>query len=67
MLGRKFDTMESFFNKPIKSNELGIFKVKNYSKIICIWNIEDVVTKYMILKTNHLNCMVAYPIIHFNI
>ncbi|KAL5246112.1 hypothetical protein ACI65C_013520 [Semiaphis heraclei] len=64
LLGRQFEKMSSFFSKPLKSEKLGIYKVEKFSKQIKIWNIEDVVTKYMILTINDLN--VAYPIIHFN-
>lgn len=66
LLGKKFERMESFFTKPIKSERLGIFKVNNFSKQLSVWNIDDVITKYMILKAHDLNCMIAYPIIHFN-
>jgi len=64
LLGRQFEKIGSFFSKPLKSEKLGIYKVEKFSKQIRIWNIEDVVTKYMILTINDLN--VAYPIIHFN-
>jgi len=66
LLGKKIERMDSFFTKPIKSEKLGIFKVNNFSKKLSIWNIDDVITKYMILKAHDLNCMIAYPIIHFN-
>lgn len=56
----------AFFTKPIKSEKLGIFKVNHFSKQLSVWNIDDVITKYMILKAHDLNCMIAYPIIHFN-
>lgn len=66
LLGKKIERMESFFTKPLKSEKLGIFKVNNFSKQLSVWNIDDVITKYMILKSHDLNCMIAYPIIHFN-
>jgi len=66
LLGKKIERMDNFFTKPIKSEKLGIFKVNHFSKQLSVWNIDDVITKYMILKAHDLNCMIAYPIIHFN-
>lgn len=66
LLGKKIERMDNIFTKPIKSERLVIFKVNNFSKQLSVWNINDVITKYMILKAHDLNCMIAYPIIHFN-
>ncbi|CAI6377752.1 unnamed protein product [Macrosiphum euphorbiae] len=66
LLGRQFLKLECFFKEPIKSNTMGIYKVSDFSKTICIWNIEDVMTKYMILSPDNIDIMVAYPVIHFN-
>lgn len=66
ILGRKFNKLERFFEKPIKSDEIGIYKVSNFSKSISIYKIEDIFTKYMVLTTHDLDFSVALPIIHFN-
>jgi len=65
-LGRQFLKLECFFKEPIKSNTIGIYKVSDFSKTISMWNIEDVMTKYMILSPDNIDLMVAYPVIHFN-
>jgi len=66
ILGRQFNKLERLFEKPIKSDKLGIYKVSHFSKTICKYNIEDIFTKYVILTTNDLEFDVAIPIIHFN-
>lgn len=65
VLGRKFQNLEKFFDKPIKSEQIGIYKVSDFSKQMYIWKIENIMIKYLILSTEDLNFKVAYPIIHF--
>lgn len=64
ILGRKFETLECFFKKPIESSDIGVYKVSNFSKKIEMWNIEDIKTKYAVLIIDE-NLSVAIPIIHF--
>jgi len=65
ILGRKFETVECFFQKPIKSSDIGVYKISNYSKKIEMWNICDIKVKYAVLPIDE-NMSVATPIIHFN-
>jgi len=64
VLGRKFENLENFFNYPLESSKLGIYKVNNFSKVISVWNICQITTKY-IVSTTDLGFTVAIPIIHF--
>jgi len=66
LLGRQFEKIERFFERPIKSDQIGIYKLSDFSKTICSYNIEDVKTKYMVLTAEDLDFIVAFPIIHFN-
>lgn len=66
LLGRQFEKIERFFEKPIRSDQIGIYKLNNFSKTICSYHIEDVKTKYMVLTAEDLDFVVAFPIIHFN-
>lgn len=65
VLGRKFQKLENFFDKPIKSEQIGVYKVSDFSKQMYVWKIENIMMKYLILSTEDLNFKVAYPIIHF--
>lgn len=65
VLGRKFKNLENFFDKPIKSEQIGVYKVSDFSKQMYVWKIENIMMKYLILSTEDLNFKVAYPIIHF--
>lgn len=64
MLGRKFETLENFFNHPLESSKLGIYKVNSFSKVISVWNICEISTKYIVSTTDQ-GFTVAIPIIHF--
>lgn len=68
LLGRQFEILECFFKKkPIKSSDIRIYKISNFSKKIKIWNINDITTKYMVLQLfTDENLTVAILIIHFN-
>lgn len=65
ILGRKFETIECFFQKPIKSSKIGVYKISNFSKTVEMWNISDIKVKYAVLPIDE-NYSVATPIIHFN-
>lgn len=65
ILGRKFETVECFFKKPIKSSDIGVYKISNYSKKVEMWNIGDLKVKYAVLPIDE-NVSVGTPIIHFN-
>jgi len=65
ILGRKFEAVECFFQKPIKSSDIGVYKISNCSKKIEMWNICDIKVKYAVLPIDE-NISVATPIIHFN-
>ncbi|CAI6361869.1 unnamed protein product [Macrosiphum euphorbiae] len=64
VLGRKFETLENFFNHPLESSKLGIYKVNGFSKVISVWNICEITTKYIVSTTDQ-GFTVAIPIIHF--
>lgn len=66
LLGRQFEKIERFFERPLKSDQIGIYKLNNFSKTICSYHIEDVKIKYMVLTAEDLDFVVAFPIIHFN-
>lgn len=65
VLGRQFETLQNFFEHPLNSSTLGIYKVNNFSKIICVWNIFNITTKYIVSTTDE-RFTVTLPIIHFN-
>jgi len=65
VLDRKFQNLENIFDKPIKSEQIGVYKISNFSKQMYIWYIENIMMKYIILSTEDLNFKVAYPIINF--
>lgn len=66
LLCREFKKIDNLFDRPLKSERIGIYKVSEFSKQICVCFIEDIITKYMILSTTDLDFKLAYPIIHFN-
>lgn len=66
ILGRKFETLKCFFNKPIKSSEINIYQISDFSKKIEIWSIDDITSKYMVIPVDQFLKTVAIPIIHFN-
>lgn len=61
-----FNTIDSFFVKPINSLTLGIAVVSNLSNIYMTINIQEIkLNKYMILNDSN-NVKIAIPILHSN-
>jgi len=65
VLGRQFETLDNFFEHPLNSSTLGIYKVNNFSKKISVWNILNITTKYIVTTTDE-GFAVALSIIYFN-
>jgi len=64
VIGRKFELLENMFEKPVESCKLGIYKISHFSKVLCVWDIDDIITKYVVSTTDQ-SVTVAIPIIHF--
>jgi len=64
LLGRQFEKIERFFERPLKSDQIGIYKLNNFSKTICSYHIEDVKTKYMVLTAEDLDFVVITYILY---
>lgn len=62
LIGRKFKEKTDFYVQPIKSSHLGIFSVKNLSKNLMCWNVNDVKKKVMILS--YKNEQIVVPLLH---
>lgn len=64
IVGRQFNVLENMLENPIESCKLGIYKISNFSKSLCSWEINYITTKYIVSSIDH-NYTVAIPIIHF--
>lgn len=64
VIGRKFEVLENMFEEPVESCKLGIYKISNFSKVLFVWDINDIITKYVVSTTDQ-SVTVAIPIIHF--
>jgi len=62
LIGRKFESKELFYDKPIQSSYFGIYTVKNLSKNLSAWNISDIQRKVMLLSMNSIS--IAIPLLH---
>lgn len=62
LIGRKFESKELFYDKPIQSSYFGIYTVKNLSKNLSTWNINDIQRKVMLLSMNSIS--IAIPLLH---
>lgn len=58
-----FDKKNGLFIKPIKSEELDIYVVKNLSNNFHKFNIKDIKKKMILLPSNN-NDLIVLPIIH---
>ncbi|KAF0749985.1 Uncharacterized protein FWK35_00027513, partial [Aphis craccivora] len=65
ILGRKFEAVECFFQKPIKSSDIGVYKISNCSKKIEMWNICDIKVKYAVLPIDENISRKMWAIVHF--
>jgi len=61
---QKFAITEAFFRKPLKSSDIGIYKVGKLSKHIEICMISDIQRKYALLPYHASRKYVAVPINH---
>ncbi|KAF0752222.1 Uncharacterized protein FWK35_00011549 [Aphis craccivora] len=52
LIGRKFESKELFYDKSIQSSYFGIYTVKNVSKNLSTWTINDIQRKVMLLSMN---------------
>lgn len=64
ILGRKFEVLENMFEKRVESYKLRIYKIIYFSKVLCVWDINAIITKYVVSTTDQ-GVIVAIPIIHF--
>jgi len=62
---QKFASMKAFFRKPLKSSDIGIFKVSKLSKHMEICMISDIQRKYALFPYRASGKYVAVPINHF--
>jgi len=62
LIGRKFESKELFYDKPIQSSYFGIYTVKNLSKNLSTWTINDIQRKVMLLSMNSIS--IAIPLLH---
>lgn len=62
LIGRKFESKELFYDKPIQSSYFGIYTVKNLSKNMSTWTINDIQRKVMLLSMNSIS--IAIPLLH---
>jgi len=61
---QKFASMKAFFSKPLKSSDIGIYKVSKLSKHMEICMISDIQRKYALLPYRASRKYVAVPINH---
>jgi len=61
---QKFASMKAFFSKPLKSSDIGIYKVSKLSKHMEICMIADIQRKYALLPYRASRKYVAVPINH---
>lgn len=61
-----FTIKESLYKNPIKSTKFGIFVVKKLSTDFQIYNIDQIVKKYIVISSygNISNYNIAIPILH---
>lgn len=62
LIGKKFDSMQNFYDEPIKSSNFGIYIVNNLSNTLQAWQISDIKKKVMIF--NFENKSIAVPFLH---
>jgi len=55
LIGRKFESKELFYDKSIQSSYFGIYTVKNVSKNLSTWTINDIQRKVMLLSMNSIS------------
>lgn len=60
-----FTKKEPFYQKPIKSNKLSVFIVKELSDTFVLYNVDDIITKYIVFPCNGKNSnSIAIPVVH---
>lgn len=62
IIGKVFDTILPYFNKPADSSLFSIFSVKNLSNSLKYWKLTDIKKKMMVIL--HADEMIAMPLIH---
>lgn len=62
LIGKKFDSMQNFYDEPIKSSNFGIYIVNNLSNTLQAWQISDIKKKVMIF--NFENKSISVPFLH---
>lgn len=58
----KLESKELFYDKLIQSSYFGIYTVKNVSKNLSTWNINDIQRKVMLLSMKSIS--IAIPLLH---
>lgn len=62
LIGRKFELKELFYDEPIQSSYFEKYTVKNLSKNLSTWTINDIKRKVMLLSFNNIS--IAIPLLH---
>lgn len=64
LLGKQFQSYNSFYNYPINSKLLNIYVLNRLSLNLEVWSIDSIMAKVIILPLE--NKCVCFPIIHSN-
>uniref|UniRef100_A0A2S2PL84 DUF4218 domain-containing protein n=1 Tax=Schizaphis graminum TaxID=13262 RepID=A0A2S2PL84_SCHGA len=65
VVGRKFTKKEPLYQKPIKSNKFGTYVVKELSDDYILYNIDDIIKKYIVFCSyKEDNNNIAMPVLH---
>lgn len=64
VVGKRFTRYENYYEFPMESSELGIFKVSKFEKTFCYYNIEDVKEKCIIIPDSD-DTFLCIPLIPF--
>lgn len=64
--GKKFTCFENYYNFPMVSSELDVFKISRSEKEFCFWKIKDVKEKCVVMPNNDgtFLCIPLIPFFH---
>lgn len=62
--GKKFTCFENYYDFPMESSELGIFKISKCEKNLCFWKVEDIKEKCVVMPNND-GTFLSVPLIPF--